>query len=134
MDVLILMKVFTLLPKVEKQFPDNTKRKNIFLSTCKILDESIDLQTFDQKYPFGGLIGYGNSYMDPILQHSKLFRMHAILHDAAGSVKQTTGNGPGYCYILSQFPSSCLLGHISGLLFCLYIKFIIPKLFNHFDC
>ena len=91
------MKVFTLLPKVEKQFPDNTKRKNIFLSTCKILDESIDLQSFDQKYPFGGLIGYGNSYMDPILQHSKLFRMHAILHDAAGSVKQTTGNGPGYC-------------------------------------
>ena len=107
------MKVFTLLPKVERHFRDNTKRKKLFLSLCKILDESINLQEFAQTYPFGGLIGYGKSYMDPFLKHSKLFYMQEILHEAVGSVKQTTGNELGYCYVLSQFRTSCLLSHRS---------------------
>ena len=38
----------------------------------------------DKELPFGGLIGYGNSYLDSILCYSKVFRLHAILHDAAG--------------------------------------------------
>ena len=41
----------------------------------------------DQKFPFGGLIGYETSYLDSIFRHSKVFRLHAILHDAAGAVR-----------------------------------------------
>ena len=53
----------------------------------------------DQKFPSGGLIGYGNSCMDYFFANSKIFRLHAILHDAAGSVNSTTYKGPGYCYV-----------------------------------
>ena len=74
----------------------------------------------DQKFPFGGVIGWGNSCIGYF--NSKIFRLHAILHDAAGSVKSTTHKGPGYCFGLPRFPSSCFLGHVTGLLFCLYIK------------
>ena len=30
--------------------------------------------------------------------HFKVFRLHAILHDAAGAVRVHSGKGPGYCY------------------------------------
>ena len=54
------------------------------------------LKKIDQKIPFGGQIGYENSCMF-LFAYSKIFRFHAILHDAAGSVKSTTHKGPGYC-------------------------------------
>ena len=65
---------------------------------------------FEKKWTknfFGGLIGYGNSCMDYFFANSKVFRLHAILHDAAGSVNSTTYKGPGFCYVLPRFPSSC---------------------------
>ena len=71
----------------------------------------------DQKFPFGGLIGYGNSRIDYFFANSKIFTLHAILHDAAGSVKSTTCKGPGYCYVLPSFPSSCFLGDWIVLLY-----------------
>ena len=37
-----------------------------------------------QKFKFGGLIGYGNSYSDSVFGYSEVFRLNAILHDAAG--------------------------------------------------
>ena len=37
--------------------------------------------------------------MDYFFAKSKIFRLHAILHDSAGSVKSTTTKGPGYCYV-----------------------------------
>ena len=51
--------------------------------------------------------------MDYFLAKSKFFRLHSILHDAAGSVKTTTLKGPGYCCVLPRFPSSCFLGCFS---------------------
>ena len=45
----------------------------------------------DQKFPFGGLIGYGNSYLDSLTRYSKVFRLHAIFHDAAGAVRAHSG-------------------------------------------
>ena len=41
--------------------------------------------------------------MDYFFTNSKIFRLHAVLHDAAGFVKSTTYKGPGYCYVLSRF-------------------------------
>ena len=87
----------------------------------------------DQKFKFGGPIGYGNSYLDSVFRFSKVFRLHAILHDAAGAVRSHSGKGPGYCYMIGRGPNSCLLGHVTGLLFSLYVKLFLPSIFNSVD-
>ena len=84
-------------------------------------------------FKFGGLIGYGNSCLDSVFRYSKVFRLHAKLHDAAGAVRSQSGKGPGYCYIIGRGPNSCLLGHVTGLLFCLYVKLFLPSIFNSVD-
>ena len=71
----------------------------------------------DQKFPFGGLIGYGNSCKDYFFAKTKSFRLHAILHDSAGSVKSTTKKEPGYCYVAPSLPSSSFLDHVTGFFF-----------------
>ena len=106
---------------IEHDFSSNTKRKNFFVPVL-VLDPNINLKEMDQKFPFGGLIGYGSSCMEYFFASSKHFRPHANLHDAARSVKFTTYKGPGYCCNLPRFPSSCFLGHVTGLFFCLHIK------------
>ena len=53
-----------------------------------------------------------------------------MLHDAAGAVRSNIGKGPAYCYMIRRGPNSCLLGHVTGLLFCLYVKFFPPSIFN----
>ena len=67
-------------------------------------------------------MGTGNSYLELLFRHFKVFRLHAILCDAAGAVRAHSGKGPGYCYMIRRGPNSCLLGHVTGLLFCLYVK------------
>ena len=84
----------------------------------------------DQKIKFGGTIGYGDSYSEFLFRPFKVFRLHAKLHDAAGSVRAHSGKGPGCCYIFGWEPNSCLLGHVTGLLFCLYVKLFLPSIFN----
>ena len=37
-------------------FPENEKRKNYFLATCKIWVKDINLEEFKQILPHGGLI------------------------------------------------------------------------------
>ena len=58
-------------------FSSNTKRKNYFLCTCIVLDPKINLKEMDHKFPFGGLLGYGNSCMDYFFANSKISRLHA---------------------------------------------------------
>ena len=71
----------------------------------------------DQEFKFGGLIGYGNSYLDSVFRYSKVLRLHVILHDAAGAERAQSGKGPGYCYMIGRGTNSYLLGHVTGLLF-----------------
>ena len=87
----------------------------------------------DQKYKFCGSIGYGNSYLEFVFRHLKISRLHAILLDAAGALRAYSGKGPGYCYMSGRGPNSCLLGHATGLLFCLYVKIFLPSFFNSVD-
>ena len=87
----------------------------------------------DQKFIFGGTIAYGNSYLEFFVRHFKVFRLHAILHDAAGAVRAHSDKGPGYCYKIGRGPNSCLFGHVSGLLFWLYVKLFLPSFFNSVD-
>ena len=119
MDVLFLISVFRLYPGLKMTFEHNSVHKNLFLSACFWWDSRVSLREMDQKYKFGELIGYGISYLDSTFRYSKAFRLHAILHDAAGAVRAHSGKGPGYCYMIGPGPNSFFIGHVNGLLFCL---------------
>ena len=69
-----------------------------------LLGFQISLRERVQKIKFGGIIGYGNSYLDSVFRCSKKSRLHAILHDAAGAVRAHSGKGPGYCYMIGRGP------------------------------
>ena len=133
MDVLFLISVFRLYRGLKMTFEHNSVRKNPFLSACFCCDSRLSLHEMDQKFEFGGLIGYGNSCLDSVFRYSKVFRQHAILPDAAQAVRAHSGKGPGYCYMIGRGPNSCLLGHVTGLFFCLYVKLILPSIFNSVD-
>ena len=127
MDVFFLMSVFRLCPGLKMSFEQNSVRKNLFLSACFCWDSRLSLCEMEQNFPFGRLIGNVSSCLDSVLRSSKIFRLHGILHDAAGALRLQTGKGPGHCYMIGRRPNSSLLGHVAGLLFCLY-----GKLFPHF--
>ena len=133
MNVLFLMSIFPLYPGLKMSFEHNSVRKNLFLSACFCWYPRLSLREMDQKFKFGGTIGYGDSYLDSVFRYSKVFRLHAILHDAAGAVRLQTGKGPGYCYMIGRGPNCCLLGHVTGLLFCLYVKIFLPSIFKLID-
>ena len=114
-------------------FQHNSVLKNLFHSACFRWDSRISLCEMYQKFPFCGLIGYGNSYLDSVFRYSKVFRLHAVLHDAAGAVRLQTGKGLGYCYMTGRGTNSCLLGHVTELLFCLYVKIFLPSILNSVD-
>ena len=114
-------------------FEHNSVRKNFFVSACFCCDSSLSLHKMDQKFKFGGLIGYGNSHLDSVFRYSKVFRFHAKLHDAAAAVRSHSVKEPGYCYMIGRWPNSCLLGHVTGLLFCLSVKLFLPSIFSSVD-
>ena len=87
----------------------------------------------DQNLTFGETIRYGDSYLELFFRHFWFFRLHAILHDAAGAVRAHSGKGTGFCYMTRRGPNSCLLGQVIGLLFCLYVKIFLPSTFNSVD-
>ena len=133
MDVLFLFSVFRLYPGLKLSVEHNSVRKNLFLSACFCWDSRLSLHEMDQKFIIVGLIGYGNSLLDSVFRYSKVFRLHAILHDAAGAVRSNSGKGSGYCFMIGWGPNSCLLGHVTGLSFCLYVKLFLPSIFNSVD-
>ena len=133
MDVLFLISVFRLYPGLKMSFEHNSVRKNLLLSECFCWDSGLYLREMDQKFEFDGLIGYGNYCLDSVFRYSKVFRLQAKLHDAAGAVRTHSAKGPGYCYTIGRGPNSCLLCHVTGLLFCFQVKLFLPSLFNSVD-
>ena len=65
--------------------------------------------------------------------NSKTLRLHAIVHDSAGSVKSTTKKGPGYCYVAPSLPSSCFLGQVTRIFFCFCVKIFAASVYASFD-
>ena len=63
MDVLFLMSIFRLYPGFKMSFENNSIRKNLFLSARFCWDSRPSLREMDQKFKFGGTIGYGDSYL-----------------------------------------------------------------------
>ena len=133
MDVPILISVSRLYPGFKMSFEHNSVRKNLFLCACFCLHSRHYLHEMDQKFKFPGVIGYGNSCLDSVFRYCKVFRLHAVLDDAAGAVRSHSGKGPGYCYMIGRGPNSCLLAHVTGLLFCFYVKLFLPSFFNSVD-
>ena len=133
MDIFFLISVLRLYPGFKKSFEHNSVRKNLFVSACFCWDSGFSLREMNQKFIFGGLIGYGSSCLDSVFLYSKVFRLHAILHDAAGAVRSHSGEGPGYCNMIGRGPNSSLLGHVTGLLSCLYVKLSLTFIFNSVD-
>jgi len=115
-------------------FPGNSLRKNYFLAACFLFYPEVDLDQVNLNCQYGGKIGIGDSYMHDYLSGSKILRLHAILHDAAGYVKTHYGMGPGYSYVI-RFPgNSCFIGHVTGLTFCMYMKIIQRTIFHLLEC
>ena len=124
---------FSIVPGIESVIWTQYFRKTFSLSASFCWDSRLSLREVDQKYIFGGTIGYGNSYLELLFRHFKLSRLYATLHDAAGAVRAHSGKGPGYCYMIGRGSNSCFLGHVTGLLFCLYVKYFLPSIFNSVD-
>ena len=91
MDALFPMSIFRLYPGLKLSFEHNNVRKKQFLSACFCWDSRLSLRQMDQKFKFGGTIGYGDSYLEFLFRDLKVFRLLAILHDAAGAVRAHSG-------------------------------------------
>ena len=132
-DVLLLMSIFHLLPGLKLSFKHSSASKNLFLSGCFCWDSRPFISDKDQKSKFGGTFVYGDSYLEFLFRDIKVFRLHAILHDADGAVQAQRGKSPGYCYMVVRGPISCWLGHPGGLLFCLHVKLFLLSIFISID-
>ena len=98
-------------------FENNSVRKSLFLNACFSWGSRLSLRKMDQNFKIGGTIGYGDTYLESKFSHFRVFRLHAILQDAAEAVRAHRGKGPGYFGLIGRGPHSCLLGHVTGLLF-----------------
>ena len=123
-------KGFRVFPGFLISFEHNSASKNIFLSACFCRDARLFLLQVEQKTIFGGTSGYRDSYLEYMSCHSKVFRLHAILHDAAGAVRSHSGKGAGYCYLIGGGPNSCLLAQVTGQLFGCFVGQLLPSILN----
>ena len=133
MDVLFLMSIFRLYLGLKLSFEHKSFRKNLFLSSCFCWDSRLSLCEMDQKFKFGGSIGHGGSNLKFLFRHFKVLRLHAILHDAAAAVRANSGKGLGYCHMMGRGQKTCLLGHVTGLLFRRYVTIFLPSISNSVD-
>ena len=124
---------FPIVLGIQKVIWTQNARKIQFLSASRCWDARFSLREMDQEFEFGGIIGYGDSYMRFVICHSKIFRLHAILKDAAEAVRSHSSKGPGYCCMTGRGPGLCLFGHVTGLIFLLYVKLFLPSIFNTVD-
>ena len=121
---------------VSSIYPKNSVRLNYFLATSAYFSE---IEAFGfvialKLRPYGGIIGIDNSSVEKYLKISKVLRLHAILHNAGGFIYEIYNQGPGYSYMLPRKSSNCFSGHLSGILFCSYIKAFHPSIFHLLEC
>ena len=135
MDVLFLLRLLRWYPGLRFSSEHKNDRKNLFPSACFCWDARLSVPEMNQKRMFDGTIGYRDLYLEFLFCHFKVFRLHAILHDAVEAVRAHSGKSPGRCNMVARGPNSCLLGHVSRLLFCLYVKHFPLSIFNsvHFQ-
>ena len=109
-DVLFLVNVFRFHSGLKLRFTKINVSKNLFLSVCS----------------------YGVSHLGKMFRFSKLFRLHAILHDVACAVHLLNGKGPRYCYMIGRGPIWCSLRHMT-LEFSFVLLETVSSLHFHFS-
>ena len=97
---------FPIVPGIKNSFEHKSVGKSLFLSSWFCSHSGLFLIEVDQKINLGVTIGYGDSYSDFTFRHFKVFRLLAILHDAAGAVQEHSGKSPGNCYMTGRGPNS----------------------------
>ena len=116
--------------QIKVDYPEDSERFVYFLTACLYLDPDINLEIVLKLRPYGGLIGIHNSSLDTYLKSYKFLRLHAILHEASGFIAEYSHKGPGYSYVLTCPITNAYVGHVTGLLFCLFVKTFKMSLFN----
>ena len=96
------MSIFRLNSRFKMSFEHNSVRENQFLSACFCWDSGLSSREMDQKIIFGGNIGYWDWYLEFLFRQFKVFRLHAILLDAAGAVRAHGGKVPDSCYMIRR--------------------------------
>ena len=124
-----ILRVFEI---IKQDFSSNTKRKNLFLCTCVVLDPDISLKEVEKKIFLENLLDTEIPAWITVLQ-TPTFSDYMQFY-MTGSVKFTTKKGPGYCYVARSLQSSSFLGHLTGLLFSLYVKIFASAVYALFDC
>ena len=116
-------------------FSHISHRQLYFLAACALLDPELDGEIALNIRPYGGLIGVDNSRLHPLLKYSKVLRLHAALHDAAGFVKDCRNKGPGYVYAFRYSPiNNFPFAHLTGILFVLSVNISHSQLFRELEC
>ena len=123
-------KVLNIFEIVSKHFPRNETTKNAFLAVCMFIEPNSDLQVINKLAQHGGLLGPGDSRLHKYLKHLKILRTHAAFHDAFGFMKEQYATGSGYVYIVSNFPSHFLCGHVTGVLLWTIFKIVFWSYFD----
>ena len=110
-------------------FEHNNVRKNLFLSACFCV----------------GILGFlymrwtkNLNLVDSLVMEIPNWALYFVTPEYSDytqyyAVLSHSGKGPGYCYMIGRGPNSCLLGHMTGLLFRLYVKLFLPSIFNSVD-
>ena len=134
-----LQQIAELFETLQEYYSEFSARYNLFLATCIHVDECCNKsQDYLQPYeiapdcPYGGLIGVGNSKLELWFSRFKIFRLHAAFHDACGYMKSRRQFGPGYTYAFPCDINNCYLGHITGISYCIYIKYFQAKYYKQF--
>ena len=111
-------------------YTNNLVRLNYSLAASEYFSqrENFDYDNALELRPYGGLIEIDNSSLDSYLNNSKNLQLHAILYDPGGSIQDLYNEGPGYSYMLPWKINSCFTGHLTEILFCLYIKVFHSKI------
>ena len=121
---------------ISTSYPEKSVRLFNFLAASEYFSE---LDCYDHDIalklpPYGTLIGIDNLSLDKYLKISNILRLRAILHNACGFIYEIYNQGPSYCYMVPWKSSNCLSGHLSGILYCLYIKIFHPSIFHILEC
>ena len=123
-DVLLLMSISRLYSGIKVLFEQSSAHKNFFPSACRCWDARLSLLEVDGNFKLDGTIGFRDAQLEFKFILSKVFWLYEALHDAAAAVRSYSGKGTDYCYTNRIELNSCLLGHVTVLLFCFCVKLL----------